>query len=62
LRRLKASAALPLAKSRVILRLEARADLVTASVFKTDVAPRERRLGEFDSHAFPLLELAWQQP
>jgi hypothetical protein len=32
---------------------EMRADLVTASVFKTDAAPRERRLGGFDSHAFP---------
>lgn len=33
--------------------LEALTDLVTVSVFKTDVAPRERRLGEFDSRALP---------
>jgi hypothetical protein len=33
--------------------MEARTELVSVSVFKTDVALREQRLGEFDSHAFP---------
>jgi hypothetical protein len=33
--------------------MEARAGLVPASVFKTDEALREQRLGGFDSHAFP---------
>ena len=47
------SPALPITQSRVILRSEARAGLVPASVFKTDEALREQRLGGFDSHALP---------
>ena len=43
----------PISRSRVASRLEARAGLVPASVFKTDVTSRERRLGGFDSHALP---------
>ena len=35
--------------------MEARVGLVPASVFKTDEALREQRLGGFDSHAFPPL-------
>src|SRR5438874_1648581 len=38
---------------RVASALEARVGLVPASVFKTDVTSRERRLGGFDSHALP---------
>src|ERR1044071_6786764 len=38
---------------RVVSAVEARAGLVPVSVFKTDGAPRERRHGGFDSHAFP---------
>jgi hypothetical protein len=44
---------LPIANGRVITPLEARVGLVPASVFKTDEALREQRLGGFDSHAFP---------
>jgi hypothetical protein len=33
--------------------MEARAELVSASVFKTDEALREQRLGGFDSLALP---------
>jgi len=33
--------------------MEARAGLVPASVFKTDEALREQRLGGFDFHALP---------
>jgi hypothetical protein len=39
--------------SSVVSAMEARAGLVPASVFKTDEALREQRLGGFDSHAFP---------
>ena len=45
--------ALPIAQRRVIRRVEARAGLVPASVFKTDDALREQRHGGFDSHALP---------
>ena len=38
---------------RVVSPVEARAGLVPASVFKTDEALREQRLGGFDSHALP---------
>ena len=40
---------------RVASAMEARAGLVPASVFKTDEALREQRLGGFDSHAPPPL-------
>jgi hypothetical protein len=39
----------------VIVCVEARAGLVLASVFKTDGALREQRLGGFDSLALPPL-------
>ena len=39
--------------------LEARAGLVPTSVFKTDGSSRERRIGGFDSLAFPLIYAAY---
>jgi hypothetical protein len=56
-------ACLPIAEWRVILREEARAGLVPASVFKTDDALREQRHGGFDSHAFPpFRDKSWLVP
>ncbi len=41
--------------------VETRAELVSASVFKTDEALREQRLGGFDSHALPFTSRALDQ-